>query len=151
MHPEIQLSYPGFCPICGMALEAVLAGKEIRENPEFIDMKKRFLVAVILTLPLWLIMIFGHQFLEQLPGNRLNWLQAIFATPVVLWCGKPFFVRGFKSLQTRQFESHPRAQYTLLRNICKIQHLSLKKQLKVTADFLLNSPRVIWFYLSSGN
>src|SRR5664280_740734 len=104
MHPEIVRDGPGNCPKCGMALEpktVSLAEKE--SNPEYEDMRKRFIVGAILALPLLIIamrgMIPGGRFLDTLATARTyQWLELILATPVVLWAGWPFFVRGVQSV-----------------------------------------------------
>jgi Cu+-exporting ATPase len=98
MHPEIRQSNPGNCPICGMTLEPELISVEKVEDPEYLDMKKRFLVGLILTFPIVLLAMGGH---GLIPSNASNWMQLLLATPVVLWCGLPFFVRGWRSLKTR--------------------------------------------------
>src|SRR5262245_13682239 len=103
MHLQIRQVGPGVCPICGMALEPELAGAEAAPNQELADMTRRFWVALILTLPVLSLEMGGHLTnLHMLLGqNWSNWLQFIFATPVVLWGGWPFFVRGWQSLLTR--------------------------------------------------
>jgi Cu+-exporting ATPase len=104
MHPEIVRDEPGSCPICGMALEPrEITTEEV--NPELIDMTRRFWASVALTAPILALMIS-----EMLPGKPLQtfirpkallWVQFAFATPVVLWCGWPFFVRGWNSIVNR--------------------------------------------------
>jgi len=89
MHPEILRDAPGFSPICGMALEPRVASLEDRPNAELIDMRRRFVVCAILTAP-----VLAGAMMEIIP----SWLQLILATPVVLWGGWPFFVRGVSSL-----------------------------------------------------
>jgi len=103
MHPQVRQAGPGACPICGMALEPVLATAEAGPNPELIDMRRRFRIGLALTVPLVALEMGGHFFgLDHLIGPRiLNWLQFLLATPVVLWAGWPFFVRGWQSLTTR--------------------------------------------------
>lgn len=104
MHPEIVRDEPGSCPLCGMALEPVSpseAGEE--ENAEYRDMKTRFMVSAVLTLPVALIsmrtMIPGGSFLDALaPAGAFLWIELLLATPVVLWGGWPFFVRAWQSL-----------------------------------------------------
>jgi Cu+-exporting ATPase len=104
MHPQIVRSGPGNCPICGMALEPrTVSGDE--ENLELRDMTRRFWASVALSVPIIAFMISdflpGHP-LQHLLGPRLvSWLQFLFATPVVLWCGWPFFVRGWNSIVNR--------------------------------------------------
>ena len=105
MHPEIVREAPGACPICGMALEHKTVSLEEQENPELVDMTRRFKVSVVLTIPLVYIVMGGmvpsiapERFL---PGALLKWLELALATPVVLWGGWPFFVRGWQSIVTR--------------------------------------------------
>jgi len=103
MHPQIRQVGPGNCPICGMALEPVLAGSETGPNPELIDMTRRFWVGLGLSIPVVALEMGGH-FLglsHRLNPTLSNWLQLAFATPVVLWAGWPFFARGWQSLLTR--------------------------------------------------
>ncbi len=103
MHPEIRQVGPGSCPICGMALEPVLVSLEAEPNLELIDMRRRFWVGLVLTIPVFLLEMGGHLLgLDHLVSQRSsNWIQLIFATPVVLWAGWPFFQRGWQSLVTR--------------------------------------------------
>ncbi len=105
MHPRIVRSEPGACPICGMALEPRTISAEEEENPELRNMTRRFWVSTVLTLPL-LASVMG----DMLPGQPLRhlvsprvaaWAQLVLATPVVLWGGWPFFVRGWQSLVHR--------------------------------------------------
>jgi len=103
MHPQVRQVGPGFCPICGMALEPELVSAETRPNPELADMTRRFWVGLALTIPVLALEMGGHltnlhMLLDQ---TWSNWLQFLFATPVVLWAGWPFFVRGWQSLVTR--------------------------------------------------
>jgi Cu+-exporting ATPase len=103
MHPEIRQVGPGSCPICGMALEPLLAAAEAGPNPELADMTRRFWIAAALTIPV-LVLEMGRHFLgldRIISQSTSNWLQLLFATPVVLWAGWPFFVRGWNSLVTR--------------------------------------------------
>ena len=103
MHPEIRQAGPGSCPICGMALEPVLASADAGPNPELVDMTRRFWIGLVLSIPVVVLEMGGHLAnLHMLVGPRLsNWLQLVFATPVVVWAGWPFFVRGWRSLVTR--------------------------------------------------
>jgi Cu+-exporting ATPase len=103
MHPEIRQVGPGSCPICGMALEPLLATAETGPNPELIDMTRRFWIGLVLTLPVFALEMGGHLTgLHMLLAKQTsNWIQLALATPVVLWAGWPFFVRGWQSLQTR--------------------------------------------------
>ena len=104
MHPEIVRPGPGSCPICGMALEPRTAAPEDAPNPEFDEMKRRFIVAAVLTMPLFVLEM-GAMVAPGLIGvvsPRLNlFFQLLLATPVVLWGGWPFFQRGWTSLKTR--------------------------------------------------
>ena len=103
MHPQIRQVGPGSCPICGMALEPELASADAGPNPELIDMSRRFWIGLVLTLPVVALEMGGHLTnLHMLLGQKVsNWLQFALATPVVLWGGWPFFVRGWQSLLTR--------------------------------------------------
>jgi Cu+-exporting ATPase len=105
MHPEIVRSEPGSCPICGMALEPRTVTAAQEENPELRDMTRRFWVGVVLTLPLLAIamasMLWPHAFVQLLEGPRLPWLEFALASPVVLYCGLPFFQRFWTSLVNR--------------------------------------------------
>lgn len=102
MHPEVVRPEPGNCPICGMALEPrQIVLEEI--NPELVDMRRRFWISLVLTLPL-LAMMLAEIFpgvSEFLMGRPGVWLQSVFATPVVLWGGWPFFRRGWASIVNR--------------------------------------------------
>jgi Cu+-exporting ATPase len=104
MHSEVRRMGPGHCPICGMALEPVVATGE-EANPELRDMTRRLWASAALTAPILAMMVSGW-----LPGDPLRrllgpglalWLQAALATPVVVWGGWPFFVRGWASVATR--------------------------------------------------
>jgi len=103
MHPEIRQVGPGSCPICGMALEPLMVSAEHGPNPELIDMTRRFWIGLVITLPVLALEMGGHLTnLHMLLGKQTsNWLQFLLATPVVLWAGWPFFVRGWQSLVTR--------------------------------------------------
>ncbi len=103
MHPEIRQVGPGNCPICGMALEPVIATGEGGQNLELIDMTRRLWIGLVLALPVIVLEMGGHIFhLEQIVAPRVsNWIQLLFATPVVVWAGAPFFARGWRSLVTR--------------------------------------------------
>ena len=99
MHPEVRQVGPGFCPICGMALEPELAGSEAGGG-ELADMTRRFLISAILALPVVVLDMGGHFGLRHLTDTISNFAQLALATPVVLWGGWPFFVRGVHSLRT---------------------------------------------------
>ncbi len=106
MHPEIVRDQPGSCPICGMALEPRTVSAEEEKTPELVSMTRRFWVCVALTIP-----ILAIAMADILPGfsARMNfasprawqWFEFLLSTPVVLWGGWPFFVRGWRSLLTR--------------------------------------------------
>jgi P-type Cu+ transporter len=103
MHPEIRQVGPGSCPICGMALEPEVASLDAPPNPELADMTRRFWVGLVLALPAVVLemgghLVGGHGWVDP---TLSNWIQFAFATPVVLWAGWPFFVRGAQSLVTR--------------------------------------------------
>jgi P-type Cu+ transporter len=103
MHPEIRQEGPGSCPICGMALEPLEATLDQGPNEELLDMKRRLWIAVALSVPVVILDMGGH-FLgldHLLPHGWMNWILLVLATPVVLWAGWPFFVRGWQSLMTR--------------------------------------------------
>ena len=101
MHPEIIKYEPGSCPICGMALEALIATVD-EENSELKAMTKRFWVSVALALPLFILAMIADMMPSWLPQNismkTLYWVEFSLATPVVLWGGWPFFVRGIQSV-----------------------------------------------------
>ena len=101
MHPEIRQDHPGVCPICGMALEPVQAAAG-EDDTEFRDMARRFKVGLLLGLPV-LILAMGAHFppIDAIPAKVSAWLQFLLSTPVVLWCGWPFFERGARSIVTR--------------------------------------------------
>ncbi|NOZ08509.1 MAG: heavy metal translocating P-type ATPase [FCB group bacterium] len=100
MHPEVIQSGPGSCPLCGMALEPVTATEE-QGNPELIDMTRRFWGGVILSVPLLFIAMWAMVSPRPLiPGGWQPWVELVLATPVVLWAGSPFFVRGWASIRT---------------------------------------------------
>src|SRR5262249_54370231 len=100
---QIRQVGPGACPICGMALEPELVSTESGPNPELADMTRRFWIGLALSLPVGGVEVGGpllglHGVLTQ---STSNLLQFIFSSPVVLWAGWPFFVRGWQSLVTR--------------------------------------------------
>jgi len=103
MHPQIRQVGPGSCPICGMALEPEVASLDAPPNPELADMTRRFWIGLVLSVPAVVLemgghLVGGHGWIDQ---TLSNWIQLVFATPVVLWAGWPFFVRGWQSLLTR--------------------------------------------------
>nr|WP_254452782.1 heavy metal translocating P-type ATPase [Roseicella sp. DB1501] len=105
MHPEIRQQGPGNCPICGMALEPLEVTAEAAPNHELIDMTRRFWIGLALTLPVVILEMGGHVpglGLHHLVPPRISvWIQFLLGTPVVLWAGWPFFVRGWQSVVNR--------------------------------------------------
>ena len=101
MHPEVRQDHPGVCPICGMALEPVQTAPE-EDNAELRDMLLRFKIGLVLGLPV-LVLAMGAHFppIDAIPAKVSAWIQFVLSTPVVLWCGWPFFERGARSLVTR--------------------------------------------------
>lgn len=106
MHPEVVQDHPGNCPICGMALEPRnIAAESEGESAEAKDMTWRFWVAAVLSAPV-LAMAMSHLIpgfhIDHWVSPKLNqWIQFLFTTPVVLWCGWPFFSRGWNSVRNR--------------------------------------------------
>jgi len=105
MHPQVVQQGPGSCPICGMALEPRVVQAVEAENPELVDMRRRFVASSILAVPLLLLAMS-----DVLPGDlahrwvsprALSWIELALATPVVLWGGWPFFVRMARSIFAR--------------------------------------------------
>ncbi len=106
MHPEVVRDAPGSCPICGMALEPRTATSEEVENPELRMMTLRFWWSTVLTIPVVIIAMAeylpaGNPIRTMLSGQGWPWLELGLATPVVLWGAWPFFVRGWRSVVTR--------------------------------------------------
>ncbi len=103
MHPEIVQDAPGNCPVCGMALEPRTALPEEKENPELVNMKRRFWISAVLAIPL--VFLAMRDLIPNLSLERfvspeiLKWMELALATPVVLWGGWPFFVRGWRSIR----------------------------------------------------
>ncbi|HAT8721294.1 TPA: HAD-IC family P-type ATPase, partial [Legionella pneumophila] len=102
MHPEIRQSAPGNCPLCGMALEPETVMVSEAASPEYLDMRRRFWIALILTVPIVILEMGGHGLQHFISGDVSSWIQLLLATPVVLWGGWPFFKRGWQSLKTHQ-------------------------------------------------
>lgn len=112
MHPEIRQDHPGPCPICGMALEPVMVTADSAPSAELKDMSRRFWVALVLSLPVFLLEMGGHLFPvfhRVIPPVVATWIQLALATPVVLWAGWPFFTRGWASIR-----SHNLNMFTLI-------------------------------------
>lgn len=105
MHPEVLQDEPGSCPICGMALEPRIVTLEEGEDPELIDMTRRFWLGVILSIPVVIIamgdLIPGRPLASLATPKTFRWFELVLATPVVLWSGAPFFVRGWQSVLNR--------------------------------------------------
>ena len=102
MHPEVRQVGPGSCPICGMALEPETVSLDDGPDPELIDMTRRFWIALALTLPVFVLDMTAHLGgIHLLETQAANWFGFALATPVVLWAGWPFFVRGWQSIKTR--------------------------------------------------
>jgi len=102
MHPEVVSDKPGVCPICGMALEPMTASLDDAPNAELLDMQRRFVISLIFSIPLLFLgmaEMFGIHDLATQPW--LPWIELALATPVVLWCGWPFFVRAAASIVSR--------------------------------------------------
>jgi len=103
MHPQIRQQGPGSCPICGMALEPEMPSAETGPNPELVDFTRRFWIGLVLTLPVFVLemgahVVSAHNWVDP---TLSNYIQFAFSTPVVLWAGAPFFVRGWQSILTR--------------------------------------------------
>jgi Cu+-exporting ATPase len=105
MHPEIRQDHPGNCPICGMALEPVAPSAEAAPNAELADMSRRFWVGLALAVPVFVLamadLVPGVHLASVVPPRWSILLQFVLASPVVLWSGWPFFVRGWQSLLRR--------------------------------------------------
>lgn len=103
MHPEIRQQGPGSCPICGMALEPERVTAETGPNPELADMRRRFWIGLALTIPIVLLEMGDHWFgvAHAIGARTAVWIQLVLASPVVLWAGWPFLVRGWQSVVRR--------------------------------------------------
>jgi P-type Cu+ transporter len=105
MHPEIVRYEPGSCPICGMALEPRTVSLSEEENTDLVDMRRRFWLSVVLTIPVFAIgmseFIPGQPLQRLAPMSAFAWVQLVLASPVVLWGGWPFFVRAWQSISNR--------------------------------------------------
>ena len=105
MHPEVRQTHPGSCPICGMGLELESAAMlDEGPNPELVDFTRRFWVGTVLTIPLLVLTmgpLLGFSGIREFLGERATlWIELVLGTPVVLWCGWPFLVRGWNSFRT---------------------------------------------------
>ena len=105
MHPEVVSDEPGSCPQCGMALEARTVTVDEPPNPELVDMTRRFWIGAALAFPVFALamteMVLGARMAQFVPRVVSNWIQLVFATPVVVWAGSPFFTRGWTSIVRR--------------------------------------------------
>jgi Cu+-exporting ATPase len=103
MHPQIVRDGPGFCPICGMALEPMTPSATQAANPELASMTRRFWIGLALTVPVFVLEMSAHipAFAHLFPHDVSAWVQFALATPVVVWAGWPFFERGWASLLNR--------------------------------------------------
>jgi P-type Cu+ transporter len=100
MHPQIVRDAPGDCPICGMALEPMMPSLDDDENPELRDFSRRFWWTLPLTIVVVALTMGGHR-IEGLTPALLSWAELLISAPVILWAGKPFFVRGAQSVINR--------------------------------------------------
>lgn len=104
MHPEVVQDHPGSCPKCGMALEPVTTSVIVEKNEELDYMSRRFWVCTVLALPVFFLAMTADMAPAWLPGwlsmQAVQWIEFVLATPVVLWGGWPFFVRGWQSIRT---------------------------------------------------
>jgi Cu+-exporting ATPase len=105
MHPEIVQAGPGTCPICGMALEPKgIPSADAEPNPELVDFTRRMKIGAALTVPLLVLAMgpdFGLPVHRALSPQAVGWIELVLATPVVAWCGRPFFERGYASIANR--------------------------------------------------
>ncbi len=100
MHPEIRQDHPGNCPKCGMTLEPVMPSLEDEQNPELADFERRFWWTLPLTGVVFVLAMFGHR-LQWMDMAVQSWVEFALATPIVVWAGWPFFVRGAQSIAHR--------------------------------------------------
>ena len=100
MHPEIRRDQPGACPKCGMTLEPLMPSLDEDENPELADFQRRFWWTLPLTIVSVILAMVGHK-LGWFHGTQQSWVELVLTTPVILWAGWPFFVRGAQSVLTR--------------------------------------------------
>jgi len=105
MHPQVVRAEPGSCPTCGMALEPRTLAPTDQPNPELDDMTRRFWIGAGIGLPVFALamaeMVLGDRVSQTIGRALSNWVQLVFATPVVLWAGRPFFERAWASLVNR--------------------------------------------------
>ena len=107
MHPEISEDRAGACPICGMALEPKIAAADEQENKELSIMTRRFLVCLVLSVPVFLLamsdIIPGQPLQKMVSQKVLIWIEFVLAIPVVLWGAWPFYIRGWRSIISLKF------------------------------------------------
>jgi Cu+-exporting ATPase len=105
MDPQIRQIGPGTCPICGMALEPAEVSLDDTPNEELIDMSRRFWIGLVFAVPMFVVAMAPHapgfHLNRLIPHEAMGWLQLLLSTPVVAWCGWPFFQRGWASLVSR--------------------------------------------------
>ncbi|MGH7707606.1 MAG: heavy metal translocating P-type ATPase [Vulcanimicrobiaceae bacterium] len=106
MHPQVRQTGPGNCPICGMALEPLAITADAAPNPELVDMQRRLWIGATLALPVFVLEMSSHiaalRLHDLVSPPIVVWIQFALATPVVLWAGWPFFVRGWASVVNRR-------------------------------------------------
>ncbi len=100
MDPEVLQDHPGPCPLCGMALEPRVPLAGATTNPELVDMTRRLVVAAVLTVPLWIVAMAPMLSGSSMDAAWMPWLEALLATPVVLYAGWPFLQRAWRSYRT---------------------------------------------------
>ena len=98
MHPEVRQNHPGDCPICGMALEPDMPAAQEGENPELLDLRRRFWWTLPLTLSVVVLAMSGHR-LHLFPMAVQSWLEMLLTLPVALWAGRPFALRAVQSVR----------------------------------------------------
>ena len=97
MHPEVKNEGPGSCPLCGMALDPEMPTLQSAPDPELTDMSRRFRIGLVLGIPL----LFVSMSSMSKPTLTQSWIEFVLASPIVLWCGKPFFIRAWESLKNK--------------------------------------------------
>ena len=100
MHPEVRQDHPGACPKCGMALEPEMPTLDEGESPELVDFRRRFWWTLPLTLVVATLAMFGHRW-HLFAMSTQSWVELVLSAPIVLWAGRPFFVRGVQSVINR--------------------------------------------------
>ncbi|MDD5158270.1 heavy metal translocating P-type ATPase [Sulfurimonas sp.] len=100
MHPEVIQDHPGVCPKCGMSLEPMNPNIAVEEHSEQDSINRRFWISGVLVIPLFIIAMIGDMGFLPFPMKMLQWVEFFLATPIVLWGGWPFFVRGWQSFRT---------------------------------------------------